>query len=296
MTGGFDVAGFRQDGFTIARGMFSGDELAALHDECGAQIDAGAERGPAHHFGFGASSDGSPVLFRIDAVIGKRLRNDSTMAALAHPGLAEAVAAILGPVNVCWSDALLWKGATGGAAVIMHSGHGWNDTTVTFENLVVDVYLDEASPANGCLKVIPGSHRLTPEENRALVALGFDAPGMVDVPMAPGDVLFHSEWMVHGSLPTPPLGRTSRRILYLAYRHPDVFRGDDSPEQRRRIAACFRRQQLAVDVRAALPYGSAAAAPAVPDEWAGEVASVSDDEALAVGHFADIVVPTATAG
>jgi ectoine hydroxylase-related dioxygenase (phytanoyl-CoA dioxygenase family) len=286
------VEQFRRQGFVVLPRLFHGAELAALQREAAAQIDAGADRGPKTHFRTGTSADGKEVLFRIEAVAAKGLTGDATLRALAHPELLAMASALLGGSMVCWSDALLWKGPEGGAEVAMHSGHGWNDVSTTYENLVVDVYLDEATPANGCLKVVPGSHLLTADENRALIGQGLDAPGTVDVILEPGDVLFHSEWMVHGSAATAELGRATRRILYFAFRDPAVFAPTDAPvQQRAKVAACLRRMQIARERRAAEPYdsGEAPFAWAVPTGWAEEAAAVSADDAVRVGFFADVI-------
>jgi hypothetical protein len=244
------------------------------------------------HYRRGVSADGREVLFRIEAVVAKALRSDATLRALGHPGLLAMAAKILDDEMVCWSDALLWKGPDGGASVAMHSGHGWNDDTVTFENLVVDVYLDEATPENGCLKVLPGSHKLSPAENRAIVERGFDVDGLVDVILEPGDVLFHSEWMVHGSGATARLERATRRIVYFAFRNPAVFAPPDAtPEQRRFIATCLRRMQVAIERRAdeaPFPFR-------VPPGWEADVASIGEDEIGRVGFFHDVLVGGAPA-
>jgi phytanoyl-CoA hydroxylase len=287
------LAAFRDQGYVVLPGLFRGEELAALQRETAAQIEAGSERGPELHFRRGLSADGKEVLFRIEAVAGKPLESDAALRALAHPGMLAMAEAILGPRMLSWSDALLWKGPEGGAEVGMHSGHGWGDVSTSFENLVIDVYLDEATPENGCLKVVPGSHKLTPEENKALIAQGLGAPGLVDVILEPGDVLFHSEWMVHGSAATSYLGRATRRILYFAFRDLDVYAPDGgTPGQRRKIAACLRRMLIARERRRAAPYDvdETAFSYELPEGWADDVADVDDETALGVGFFHDLLV------
>lgn len=278
------AAAVQRDGFVVLRDVLSAEELSLLQEESMAQIEAGPDREPAGHFRSAPDLDGNPTFFRIEAPLGKRIANDSILAAMANPTILRILDEVFPDVYVGWGDALLWKGATGGPAVAMHSGHTIG-ATVGFENLVVDIYLDEATPDTGCLKVVPGSNHLSPEDNKALVAQGFDAPGIIDVVMSPGDVLIHSEWIVHGSLGTPPLGRPTRRILYFAFQDGRAFTSGDEPRtDRYGIATYLKRLQLAAERRAATVYGAGETRfdAIVPAGWEDEVASVTDEEVAAL--------------
>lgn len=276
---------FLRDGYVVVPEVFAGAELDAMRAEAAAQIEAGTSLGPSDYHSVGTAADGSQVHFRIEAPISRPQVGDALLVGMAHPVVLEVAVSLLGPGALCWSEALLWKGPRGGAAVPMHSAHGWLDPSVSFENLVVDVYLDEATPANGCLKVLPGSHLLSAEENRELIGRGFDVPGLVDVEMSPGDVLFHSEWMIHGSEATGELGRATRRIMYYAFRDAALYApAGCSPEQRRRVAEFFRRMEIAVERRG----GSSSAWAGVPAEWEDEVRAVDDSLLERIGHWKDL--------
>ena len=93
---------------------------------------------------------------------------------------------------------------------------------------VVTLWLavDESTPENGCLRVIPGSHagELYDLRQRADVdnvlgseaAADIDESGAVDMIMAPGDVEVHHPGIVHGSnANTSPRRRCGLTIRYI---------------------------------------------------------------------------------
>lgn len=82
--------------------------------------------------------------------------------------------------------------------------------------------VDKCDTANGCLQVVPGSHRLP---NLCTVEADLEAsftdvtvpvpPGMdvVPVEMEPGDVLFFHGQLIHGSLPNQTADRFRRCLI-----------------------------------------------------------------------------------
>lgn len=90
-------------------------------------------------------------LFRHDAVFREVLRN-SRISALAHD-LME------GPVRV-WEDQMIYKPAfDGSAAVAWHQDYTYWTQVGPPELGTCWIALDDATAANGCMQVIPGSHR-----------------------------------------------------------------------------------------------------------------------------------------
>ena len=105
------------------------------------------------------------------------------------------------------------------------------------------VALDDATPENGCMRVIPGSHR----GHRDLGQQLSDVPALiqarpyelppdvidesraVDLAMKRGDVSFHDSSLVHGSEPN----RTDRRRAALTIRYvPAATRIKDQPDRK----------------------------------------------------------------
>ena len=92
--------------------------------------------------------------------------------------------------------------------------HAYDD--VVRDTVTIGVAIDRATKENGCLRVVPGSHKmgylglsdngsgsimkgLTLEDE--LVGVGIDPSEIVDVELEPGDAVMWGLLMVHGSLP-----------------------------------------------------------------------------------------------
>lgn len=216
------VADFRRDGFCVIRGALDAGELAALQEETWAQIAAGPDREPSTDFMMRRVVDGDDLFFRIQTLHDRPLVNDSTLRALAHPVILELSRRLMDGADITHlGNAMVWKGPDGGPPIDVH-----RDSFPTAEGHVpdlvnVDLYLDAATVETGCLYVLPGSHRRA--DVRAEMAAGF-TDEFVPVPMAAGDVLFHSAMVLHGSHPTPK-GGPLRRVFYVTYDRADRIRG-----------------------------------------------------------------------
>ncbi|MEW2444523.1 phytanoyl-CoA dioxygenase family protein [Micromonospora marina] len=104
---------------------------------------------------------------------------------------------------------------------------------------VVTLWLavDESDPGNGCLRVVPGSHRLGLEEMRESIAtpnvLGMEiarevtGPEAVDIILGPGDVEVHHPNIIHGST----ANTSSRRRCGLTIRYIPTSTRITDPEQ-----------------------------------------------------------------
>jgi hypothetical protein len=75
----------------------------------------------------------------------------------AHPSVTEAVADVLGPDVLLWNSVLMNK-APGAEAVPWHQDRDFEFLDPD-ESVAVWLALDDATVANGCLQMIPGSHR-----------------------------------------------------------------------------------------------------------------------------------------
>jgi ectoine hydroxylase-related dioxygenase (phytanoyl-CoA dioxygenase family) len=149
--------------------------------------------------------------------------------ALVHdPRLLDPVSAILGPDLLLWSSDFFVKQARDPGYVSFHQ-----DTTYAglepFDGIVnCWVALTPSRKANGCLQVVPGSHKLgqlahvnTHAADNMLffgqtAELDVDAAAVVDLELDPGEMSLHHMAIVHGSQPnasdTPRMGVVLRFI------------------------------------------------------------------------------------
>ncbi len=187
------VVQYETDGFAIFRNVIDRDLLteARAHVEwlCGKYPELRPEH--LHH-----------PLMRDDA-FWVRLIADERLLAIARR--------FLGDDLVCFTAHYICKPPRDGMAVLWHQdGAYWKLDPP--EAMTLWLALDESTPENGCLRMIPGSHRrpLHPLERRRdvpnMLASSIDAgwvdeSAMVDVVLNPGDVSIHHPNIIHGSEP-----------------------------------------------------------------------------------------------
>jgi Phytanoyl-CoA dioxygenase (PhyH) len=130
---------------------------------------------------------------------------------ISDPELLDVVEQLIGPDIILWASAMFCKPPTTGLEVPWHQdGQYWPiepRATVTMW-----IALDHVSVANGCMKVIPGSHRLgdfshdTSDRedlvlNNVLNDPRLDLSTAYDIELEPGQVSLHDVNIVHGSQP-----------------------------------------------------------------------------------------------
>ncbi len=217
------VARFDAEGYLVLRDRIPAGLLARLR----AAADRWTAMAPTgdHLFSGG-------VLWRVDYLHDKG--EDASLELLGSPevlGIAESLA---GPDLVPTYESLVVKAEGRGAPVPWHQDAVHARRHRLFN---VDVYLDAALPGEGALRVVPGSQRARTDACALRDEHGWDVPGAVEVPMAPGDVLVHDDMVVHGSPPTA--GSPLRRTVYLEFR-PAASVLDDGPWDADWLAARMR--------------------------------------------------------
>ena len=132
------------------------------------------------------------------------------------------VAQVLGPDLVIWNSVLMNK-APGDGEIPWHQDHDF-DYLSPDVGLAVWLAIDDATEANGCLEVIPGSHRALLPSTRRSQPGEFDSHvddahvagrDRVRVKLQAGEFLLFYNKILHRSAPNP----TTRRRLGLAIRY-----------------------------------------------------------------------------
>lgn len=142
------------------------------------------------------------------------------------PAIVDAVAEVLGPDLLCWGAGFFIKHARDPAFVSWHQDATYwglsSDDVVT-----AWVALTPSRVENGCLRVVPGSHKVqqphveTYHDDNLLsrgqeIAVRVDPAEAVDVVLEPGEMSFHHVLIVHGSEPNtadyPRIGFALRYI------------------------------------------------------------------------------------
>jgi phytanoyl-CoA hydroxylase len=127
-----------------------------------------------------------------------------------HPRLLDIVQSVLGPDLALFSSHLLCKPAGDGHAVTWHQDAAYWPLE-PMEVLTVWLALDDSDAENGCLRVIPGSHRDGLVSHRATGAHSLlkkevpveraDESKAVDVALHAGECSVHRPYLIHGSNP-----------------------------------------------------------------------------------------------
>lgn len=161
-----------------------------------------------------------PILFRamhnVSRVYGFKTLRDHHLDCRAcfdlcrHPAIVERIASIYGPDLLLWRSNFFHK-SPGGGPVDWHFG-GWfpghrNVPAIDpAENVTCWFALTRATRANGCMKVIPGSHKNTFAHKKVdegglfdKVLDGLDPSDAVYIELEPGQFFFFNEKLVHSS-------------------------------------------------------------------------------------------------
>jgi ectoine hydroxylase-related dioxygenase (phytanoyl-CoA dioxygenase family) len=130
----------------------------------------------------------------------------------AHPVILDMVSSLIGEDIIVWGSALFCKSARGGKTTPWHQdAEYWPIRPL--ETCTVWIAIDRSSRENGCLRVIPGSHRervlyahQANDDGRLVLNQEIAADAMpegtpTDVVLEPGMVSLHDAYLVHGAEP-----------------------------------------------------------------------------------------------
>ncbi len=151
------------------------------------------------------------VSAHIEGDNGEGVRGSAEFLELARdPTLVEMVSRLIGEDVILWGCQVFCKPGGDGFETPWHQdGHYWPIRPLA--NCTVWVALDDSTPENGCLRVIPGSHRSQRthehliEEREDLVLSqrtaddAFDAATARDVVLEAGQMSMHDIYMIHGA-------------------------------------------------------------------------------------------------
>ena len=185
-----------------------------LDDESLADIRASHARLLARHPEF---SDYCPAVLAFDT---------SFLNIARVPAILDMVEQLIGPDFALWNSSFFAKPARVGTRTPWHQdGEYWPIRPLA--TCSVWIAVDAATPENGCLRVIPGSHRrreLGKHDFNAAAGLSlpleieaseFDEAAARDIILDVGQVSLHDIYLIHGS--EPNRSDRSRRGMTLRY-------------------------------------------------------------------------------
>lgn len=153
------------------------------------------------------------------------LRGHEEWLEFAHtPEILDMVEQVIGPDFLLWGTTVFGKPANSGKETPWHQdGEYWPIKPLA--TCSVWIALDESSPENGCLRIIPGSHLTqrvrhhnlastdTYTLNQKLEDGEFDETEARDVILEPGQISLHDVYLIHGSMPNRSPRRRAGYVL-----------------------------------------------------------------------------------
>ena len=219
-----DPPAYAQDGYLIVPGLFSGADCAAMQAESVAVCRG--ERGQVSGLEPALPGQGERDLLARAMVCIMVHKLDSAFARwMRDPRLVSVLTQLIGPDVKAVHSQLYFKHAG-------MPGNAWHQDELflpTRDRSLVTAWiaLEDAHIANGCLNVIPGSHRPSilwpmrrhnnPDLDRAEEAYGFpqDATQAVALEVSAGSVIFFDGYLLHSSFPNRTADGFRRALLYV---------------------------------------------------------------------------------
>ena len=206
---------FRADGYTVARGMFGAEEVAALRDHY-MQLTV-AQRSKAD---VNAVKEDHDPLKRYPRMLQMHRYDAQSMAFLLDARLRDCMTAILGSEPYAVQTMIYFKPPSARGQALHQDQYYLRVEPGTC--CAAWLALDDCDEENGCLQVVPGSHQLpvlctvAADTTQSFTDVTVPVPeGMQVKPviMRAGDVLFFNGQLIHGSLPNVSRDRFRRSLI-----------------------------------------------------------------------------------
>ena len=206
---------FDENGYTIARGVYSPDEARTLESDFDRIVEQLVKSEEAINARWGA---GDTVVFHTHQV---QIFSAAWLHAIQHPAFLDVAEAILGPDIILHHTKLFQKPPEIGAPFPMHQD--WEYFPTTHDTMLAAViHASEATEEMGCFRVYPGSHKLGRlpgmmggGQNREMTER-FPIERSTPCIVEPGDVVFFHYFTIHGSMPNRSQ-KTRKTVLAQIY-------------------------------------------------------------------------------
>ncbi len=192
-----EVSFYRKEGYLKFGRIFSSQELSDLtttFERILSELPPGirSEHLDVPHFQY-------PELFRF----------------LTHKKVLDVVETFIGPDIVLWSSHFISKPKGDGLSVPWHTDADyWGNRLDPMEVITLWLAIDPSMKANGCMRVIPGSHsekgsgrkyrsvdRKSNVFDTEIDPSQIDEERAVDLELEPGECHFHDAFTIHSSIP-----------------------------------------------------------------------------------------------
>lgn len=217
-----DADFYKENGYLLVKGVFSNDEVAEMREA----VERIIRKAAASKFDANAAWQGEylpPEELKKLVLKGfhdVQYHEAAFTRALIHHNMVAVLQKLIGPNVQVHHSKMLVKPPEKGAAFPMHQDYPYFPHA-NHSMLAASVHLDDADTANGCLRVIPGSHKQGPLPHVGAHYLNHkEYPIALGTPCeaAAGDVLFFNYLTIHGS--DVNKSERPRRNVLIQYRDP----------------------------------------------------------------------------
>ena len=211
-----EIASYESEGYLVPGCRLPKEKVASLRDALDRVVEANPDTRPEQL-----------VSAHLEQSAGEGVRGDNEFLELAmDPGIVNMVSQVIGPDVILWGCQIFCKPGGDGMEVPWHQdGHYWPIRPLA--TCTAWIAIDDSLAGNGCLRVIPASHRQAKlhdhlREDRDDVVLNqrvddtaFNAEQAIDIELEAGQMSLHDAYLVHGSNPN----RSTRRRAGIAIRY-----------------------------------------------------------------------------
>lgn len=224
---------FRENGFLLLRNLLDAAEVAALKAETDRVAREWESITPVREgFGMEPTQDQKRVTPTFRKIGGINAYSDTFAAVLKHPVILDHLHPIIGETILLWRDVVMMKPARVGREKPWHQDSSyWPWDPMRLVSAMIA--LDDATPENGCLQIIPGTHKKPVQHYGDELQIDLDEQMQARtlyVPLEAGDCLLFHSLLLHAS--EPNRSEHDRRVLINSYMPDDLeFIGKGEPKR-----------------------------------------------------------------
>jgi ectoine hydroxylase-related dioxygenase (phytanoyl-CoA dioxygenase family) len=222
---------YSDNGYILIKGLLPRDEAASLRDECHGLTERLSKTHDTDATWAGAMAmvAEKTVIYHCHNV---QFYSGALTALLTDPRFTEIAAALIGPNIQLHHNKMFIKPPEKGSPFPMHQDYPYFPHERHTMSAAI-FHFDDAPLAKGCLRVVPGSHKLGPLSHEGSYHLPLDKYPLESATICEaeaGDVLFFNYLTIHGS--GVNVSDEARTTLLVQFRDPEDKPLDDQHKSR----------------------------------------------------------------
>lgn len=228
------IQSFHRDGFLSVPSISTPEEIEMLRGVYDRLFASKAGREDGNQFDL-AGTDEEGVEAALPQILNPSQYAPEMKDTLARANALQIARQLMGPDIVSAGEHAIFKPARSGAATPWHQDEAYWSPAYNYRSLSVWMPLQEATPENGCMQFIPGSHEQEVLPHRSIggdtrvhgleLDIDYDVSNAAICPLPPGGATFHPSRTLHYTAPNH--SDVPRRALIMTFGVPGIPRNDD---------------------------------------------------------------------